>query len=84
MGRRRPESDPDKCLGFLADRELYGKCPACAADRRFAIAPLARRYGKFTHYSYVGQQMVCSTCGHKGIPLRLIRWDETPGDDIAY
>ncbi len=80
MGRRRPESSPGLCLGFLAGVELYGKCGGCGHERRLAIAPLARRYGANTHYTYVGQLMRCGVCGHKGIWLRPIRWDEDPAD----
>jgi len=84
MGSRRPESDPDKCLGFLAGYELYGRC-RCGQERRFAIAPLARRFGANVHFSRVGQQMVCSTCGHKGIVLEKVRWDENdPADRIPH
>ena len=78
MGRRRPESDPFKCLGFLAGNELYGEC-SCGATRRLAIAPLARQYGRNTHCTYLEQLMVCSTCGNKGtVRLKVLRWDETP------
>ncbi len=83
MGRRRLESDPQLCLGNLAGYELYGKC-SCGHERRLAIAPLARKYGKNTHYSYLNQFMVCGACGHKGIRLQKVHWDEKPGDEIPY
>jgi formylmethanofuran dehydrogenase subunit E-like metal-binding protein len=76
MGARRPESDPHMCLGLIAGYELFGRC-TCGASRRLAIAPLARRYGKLTHYTYLQQLMVCGTCGEKGmIRLTKVRWDE--------
>jgi hypothetical protein len=72
------------CLGFLAGYELYGKC-RCGAERRLPIAPLARRYGGNTHYTYIGHLMVCRTCGHKGIELRPVRWDDDrPDAPLAY
>jgi hypothetical protein len=85
MGARRPESNPERCLGQLAGWELFGRC-SCGATRRIAIAPLARKYGKDTHYSYLEQLMVCQTCGNKGsITLTKLRWDEaTPQDRIPH
>jgi hypothetical protein len=85
MSRRRPESDPDKCLGLIAGHELYGECPRCKHGRRMAIAPLARKYGRLTHYTFIEQLLVCSQCGHKNIPLRKVRWDEdTASPPIPY
>jgi hypothetical protein len=84
MGARNPASEPGKCLGFLAGKELYGKC-LCGQERRFAIAPLARKFGKFTHFTYLGQFIRCQACGHKGIVLELVNWDEaSPKDRIPY
>lgn len=85
MGARRPESNPEMCLGFIAGYELFGRC-RCGATRRLAIAPLARRYGKNTHYTYLQQLMVCTTCNEKGgITLTKVRWDEAdPDEGIAY
>lgn len=83
MGRRSPESEPGKCLGHIAGYELFGRC-SCGATRRFAIAPLARKYGKDTHYTYLEQLMVCQTCGNKGIVLQKVHWDEEPDRRIAY
>jgi hypothetical protein len=83
MGARRPQSDPQKCLGFLAGYELYGEC-SCGAVRRLAIAPLARQYGGNTHYTYLEQLMVCSTCNNKGtVRLLPLRWDHPSPDHVC-
>ena len=73
------------CLGSLAGFELFGRCRR-GATRRFAIAPLARKYGARTHYTHLQQLMVCTTCNEKGaIALTKIRWDEAdPADRIPY
>jgi len=85
MGARRPESTPEMCLGLIAGYELFGRC-SCGATKRLAIAPLARRFGRLTHYTYLQQLMVCTTCGEKGsIVLTKVRWDEAdPSDRIPY
>jgi hypothetical protein len=71
--------------GALAGWELYGRCE-CGDTRRFAVAPLARKYGGNTHYTYLEQLMVRQTCGTKGsIHLTKLRWDEVdPKDRIPY
>jgi hypothetical protein len=84
MGRRRPESNPEKCLGRWAGHELYGKC-SCGQERRLAIAPLARRFGANTHITYVEQFLTCQCCGRKGIALMVVAWDEKdPSERIPY
>lgn len=78
MGRKRPESEPSKCLGWLASAgyELLGTCPICNRRSRLSIAPLARKYGKAVHVSYLAQLMRCAECQHKPIELEAVRWDE--------
>jgi hypothetical protein len=50
-----------------------------------AIAPLARKYGANTHYTYIQQFLVCSCCGKKGIALTAVRWDDDrPDAPLAY
>jgi hypothetical protein len=84
MGARNPERDEMNLLGHLAGYELYGKC-RCGQERRFAIAALAREYGGRTHSTQIGKRMVCGACGHKGIVLEKLRWDEKdPDDKIPY
>jgi hypothetical protein len=76
MGAVKPEAYPHLCLGPNAGYELIGRCK-CGQQRRLAIAPLARKYGKFTFITYLQQLLVCRTCGQKGdIRLKLVRWDQ--------
>jgi hypothetical protein len=85
MGARNPELDTANLLGTNAGKELWGRCPDCRATRRFAIAPLARQFGKLMHISQLTWRLKCRECGRRGIPLVLIDWDQRdPDDKIPY
>lgn len=76
MGGRNPERDTQNLLGTNAGKEIYGRCWDCGTARRFAIAPLARKYGKLTHLAKVSIRMRCQQCGRRGIALQWVNWDE--------
>jgi hypothetical protein len=59
VGKRNPERDTANLLGTYAGKELYGRCADCGATRRFAIAPLARKYGKLTHIAELSYRLRC-------------------------
>jgi hypothetical protein len=85
LGARNPELDTKNLLGTNAGKELWGQCAGCKTSRRFAIAPLARKFGKLTHIAQLSYRMRCQVCGHKGVKLTLIDWDQTdPEDAIPY
>ena len=82
MGKRSPERETTILLATHAGKELYGRCSDCGGARRFAIAPLARKYGKQMHIAELSYRLRCPQCGRKGIPLQLLNWDQADPDDF--
>jgi hypothetical protein len=80
MSKQNPERDIANLLGHNAGKEIYGRCGDCGLARRFAIAPLARKYGKLMHLAQLSYRLRCQQCGRRGIPLQFVAWDAPDPD----